>query len=139
MHRRRAGRRGKRLCFATMEQFKTLFDEATRGGLPLIVNFVNNFYGMGGQPVGETGGFGVLARMGAGLNPRADARRANRRLQSAGRDRCDRPQARNPAAAAMVRSCSTRSPTGFLATRRRMRRRIATRARSTSGAGSIPF
>ena len=57
------------LCFATMDQFKTLFDEATRGGLPLIVNFVNNFYGMGGQPVGETGGFGVLARIGAGLNP----------------------------------------------------------------------
>ncbi len=57
------------LCFATMEQFKTLFDEAHRGGLPLIMNFVNNFYGMGGQPVGETGGFGILARMGAGLNP----------------------------------------------------------------------
>ncbi|MBC8104122.1 MAG: dehydrogenase [Cytophagales bacterium] len=57
------------LCFATMEQFKTLFDEAHRGGLPLIVNFVNNFYGMGGQPVGETGGFGILARLGAGLNP----------------------------------------------------------------------
>ncbi|MCS6775530.1 MAG: thiamine pyrophosphate-dependent enzyme [Chloroherpetonaceae bacterium] len=57
------------LCFATMDQFKILWDEAHRGGLPLIVNFVNNFYGMGGQPVGETGGFGVLARMGAGLNP----------------------------------------------------------------------
>jgi 2-oxoisovalerate dehydrogenase E1 component len=57
------------LCFATMEQFKTLFDERTRGGLPIIINFVNNFYGMGGQPVGETGGFGILARMGAGLNP----------------------------------------------------------------------
>ncbi|MDX1934935.1 MAG: thiamine pyrophosphate-dependent enzyme [Capsulimonadales bacterium] len=57
------------LCFATMEQFKTLFDASVRGGLPLIMNFVNNFYGMGGQPVGETGGFGVLARLGAGLNP----------------------------------------------------------------------
>jgi 2-oxoisovalerate dehydrogenase E1 component len=57
------------LCFATMEQFKTLWPEAVRGGLPIIVNFVNNFYGMGGQPVGETGGFGILARMGAGLNP----------------------------------------------------------------------
>ena len=57
------------LCFATMEQFKSLWDKAVRGGLPLIVNFVNNFYGMGGQPVGETGGFGILARMGAGLNP----------------------------------------------------------------------
>lgn len=57
------------LCFATMDQFKGLWDEAHRGGLPLIMNFVNNFYGMGGQPVGETGGFGVLARLGAGLNP----------------------------------------------------------------------
>ena len=57
------------LCFATMEQFKTLWDESVRGGLPLIINFVNNFYGMGGQPVGETGGFGVLARLGAGVAP----------------------------------------------------------------------
>lgn len=57
------------LCFATMEQFKTLWDQAHRGGLPLIVNFNNNFYGMGGQPEGETMGFGMLARIGAGLNP----------------------------------------------------------------------
>ncbi|MBX3730614.1 MAG: dehydrogenase [Candidatus Sumerlaeia bacterium] len=57
------------LCFATMDQFKELWDEAHRGGLPLIVNFINNFYGMGGQPVGETMGFKVLARLGAGLNP----------------------------------------------------------------------
>lgn len=57
------------LCFATMEQFRTLWDEQHRGGLPIIMNFVNNFYGMGGQPVGETGGFGILARLGVGLNP----------------------------------------------------------------------
>ncbi len=57
------------LCFATMEQFRTLWDEAYRRGLPLIMNFVNNFYGMGGQPFGETSGMQVLARMGAGLNP----------------------------------------------------------------------
>ncbi|MBM3494098.1 MAG: dehydrogenase, partial [Armatimonadetes bacterium] len=57
------------LCFATMDQFKTLWDEAHRGGLPFIMNFVNNFYGMGGQPVGETMGFNVLARLGAGLTP----------------------------------------------------------------------
>ena len=56
------------LCFATMEQFRSLWDEVHRGGLPIIMNFVNNFYGMGGQPVGETGGFGILARMGVGLN-----------------------------------------------------------------------
>lgn len=57
------------LCFATMDQFKTLWEGAYRGGLPYIMNFVNNFYGMGGQPVGETMGFGVLARLGAGLTP----------------------------------------------------------------------
>ena len=57
------------ICFATMDQFKQLWDEAHRGGLPLVFNFVNNFYGMGGQPVGETMGFRVLARLGAGINP----------------------------------------------------------------------
>jgi 2-oxoisovalerate dehydrogenase E1 component len=57
------------LCFATMDQFKELWDKEHRGGLPLIVNFVNNFYGMGGQPVGETMGFKILARLGAGMNP----------------------------------------------------------------------
>jgi len=57
------------LCFATMDQFRTLWDEAHRGGLPLIVNFVNNFYGMGGQTAGETMGFGILARLGAGMRP----------------------------------------------------------------------
>jgi 2-oxoisovalerate dehydrogenase E1 component len=57
------------ICFATMDQFKRLWEESHRGGLPLIINFVNNFYGMGGQPVGETMGFQVLARLGAGVNP----------------------------------------------------------------------
>ena len=57
------------ICFATMDQFKELWDKSHRGGLPLILNFVNNFYGMGGQPVGETMGFKVLARLGAGVNP----------------------------------------------------------------------
>lgn len=57
------------ICFATMDQFRLLWDEEHRGGLPLILNFVNNFYGMGGQPVGETMGFRVLARLGAGVNP----------------------------------------------------------------------
>jgi 2-oxoisovalerate dehydrogenase E1 component len=57
------------ICFATMDQFKLLWEESHRGGLPLIFNFVNNFYGMGGQPVGETMGFGILARLGAGVNP----------------------------------------------------------------------
>jgi len=64
------------LCFATMDQFKTLWDEHHRGGLPFIMNFMDNFYGMGGQPVGETMGFQYLARLGAGINP--DAMHAER-------------------------------------------------------------
>ncbi|MBM3333622.1 dehydrogenase [Candidatus Sumerlaeota bacterium] len=64
------------ICLATMDQYKNLWDKAHRGGLPLIFNFVNNFYGMGGQPEGETMGFGMLARMGAGVNP--DQMRAER-------------------------------------------------------------
>jgi 2-oxoisovalerate dehydrogenase E1 component len=57
------------LCLATMDQYKLLWEGAYKGGLPLIVNFMNNHYGMGGQPCGETMGFGVLARIGAGVNP----------------------------------------------------------------------
>ncbi len=57
------------ICFATMDQFHELWDEKHRGGLPIIFNFVNNFYGMGGQPMGETMGFKILARLGAGVNP----------------------------------------------------------------------
>ncbi len=57
------------ISFATMDQFKTLWDEPYRGGLPLIFNFMNNQYGMGGQTAGETMGYGILARVGAGVNP----------------------------------------------------------------------
>ncbi|OHD69668.1 MAG: dehydrogenase, partial [Spirochaetes bacterium RBG_16_67_19] len=38
---------------------------------PILFNFFNNFYGMGGQPEGETMGFRQLARLGAGVNPEA--------------------------------------------------------------------
>ena len=57
------------IAFATMDQFKLLWDKDHNGGLPFILNFVNNFYGMGGQPVGETMGLKILARLGAGVNP----------------------------------------------------------------------
>lgn len=57
------------LCLATMSQYKQLWEEPVRGGLPLIVNFYDNFYGMGGQTFGETMGFDVLARIGVALNP----------------------------------------------------------------------
>ena len=55
--------------FGSMDQFKQLWDEAHKGGLPIIFNFFNNLYGMGGQTVGETMAYNVLARVGAGVNP----------------------------------------------------------------------
>ncbi len=57
------------LCLATMDQYTDLWEGEYKGGLPLIINFMNNHYGMGGQPGGETMGFEILARVGAGLNP----------------------------------------------------------------------
>ncbi len=57
------------ICFSTMEQYRTLWNKDLGGGLPLIINCVNNHYGMGGQTNGETMGFKILARLGAGVNP----------------------------------------------------------------------
>lgn len=54
--------------FAGMAQLDTLMDEKHRGGLPVVFFVVNNFYGMGGQPIGETMAFDRLSRIGAGIN-----------------------------------------------------------------------
>lgn len=54
---------------AAMDQYKYLWDEEYKGGLPIIFNFFNNHYGMGGQTSGETMAYGMLARVGAGINP----------------------------------------------------------------------
>ena len=64
------------LNFAAMTQYETLWPEDRKGGLPIIFNFMNNFYGMGGQTSTETMGYDVMARMGAGVN--ADAMHAER-------------------------------------------------------------
>ena len=40
-----------------------------KGGLPVIINIMDNQYGMGGQTRGETMGFDFAARIGAGVNP----------------------------------------------------------------------
>ena len=55
--------------FAAMDQFTTLWDEAHRGGLPIIYNIFNNGYGMGGQTTGETMAYGFASRLGAGITP----------------------------------------------------------------------
>lgn len=57
--------------FAAMDQFRTLWREEDGGNPPILFNFFNNFYGMGGQTFGETMGYDVLARVGAALNPEA--------------------------------------------------------------------
>ena len=57
------------IAFATMDQYKKLWEGDMNGGLPLIFNFFNNQYAMGGQTNGETMGYEILARMGAGVNP----------------------------------------------------------------------
>jgi 2-oxoisovalerate dehydrogenase E1 component len=57
------------LNFAAMDQFNTLWEGDMKGGLPLIINVFNNKYGMGGQTQGETMGYGIPARIGAGVNP----------------------------------------------------------------------
>lgn len=57
------------LSMAAMDQFKMLWEESHKGGLPIIFNFFNNMYGMGGQTAGETMGYEMLARVGAGVNP----------------------------------------------------------------------
>lgn len=64
------------LAFATMDQFHKLWSGDMKGGLPLIINIMNNQYGMGGQTCGETMGYQIAARIGAGLN--ADQMHAER-------------------------------------------------------------
>ena len=59
------------MMFAAMDQFRNLWRPEDGGNPPILFNFFNNFYGMGGQTDGETMGYDVLARVGAGVNPEA--------------------------------------------------------------------
>jgi 2-oxoisovalerate dehydrogenase E1 component len=59
------------MMFAAMDQYRTLWDDELGGAPPILFNFMNNFYGMGGQTIGETMGFDILARVGMGVNPEA--------------------------------------------------------------------
>ena len=56
------------LNFSSMSQFTNLWDDAHKGGLPIIFSIANNFYGMGGQTHGETMAWDMMARLGAGVN-----------------------------------------------------------------------
>ena len=55
--------------FAAMDQYKTLWEESKREGMPILFNIFNNGYGMGGQTRGETMAYDMLARIGAGITP----------------------------------------------------------------------
>lgn len=57
------------MTFTAMDQFKQLWSDEMKGGLPVIINIMDNQYGMGGQTRGETMGFDFAARIGAGVNP----------------------------------------------------------------------
>jgi 2-oxoisovalerate dehydrogenase E1 component len=61
------------LMLAAMDQYRTLWPEDAGGAPPILFNFMNNFYGMGGQPFGETMGFGQfgVTRVGLAVNPEA--------------------------------------------------------------------
>ncbi|MDR2930069.1 MAG: dehydrogenase [Propionibacteriaceae bacterium] len=88
------------MSFAAMDQYRTLWPEEAQGRPPVLFTFFDNFYGMGAQTRGETMGFDMLARIGAGVDPEAmhaervdgydpmavaDATRRKKALLSAGR------------------------------------------------------
>lgn len=63
------------LMLAAMDQYTTLWGDMA-GAPPYMLNVFNNFYGMGGQTLGETMGYGTPARIGYGVN--ADGMHAER-------------------------------------------------------------
>jgi len=64
------------MTFASMDQFRTLWEGDMRGGLPVLFSIMDNQYAMGGQTRGETMGYDFAARIGAGFRP--DAMQAER-------------------------------------------------------------
>ncbi|MBR4894815.1 MAG: dehydrogenase [Clostridia bacterium] len=60
------------LNFASMDQITKLWGmdgKYSDEGMPILFNVFNNFYGMGGQTMGETMGYTNPARLAAGFNP----------------------------------------------------------------------
>ena len=60
------------LNFASMDQITKLWGMGGKysdEGMPILFNVFNNFYGMGGQTMGETMGFTSPARLAAGFTP----------------------------------------------------------------------
>ena len=67
--------------FASMDQITKLWGmdgKFSDAGMPILFNVFNNHYGMGGQTRGETMGWDMAARLGAGFNPnQMNAERVN--------------------------------------------------------------
>lgn len=57
------------LMMSAMDQYRNLWEGDMKGGLPFLLNVMDNQYAMGGQTRGETMGYNFLARIGAGVNP----------------------------------------------------------------------
>ena len=55
--------------FASMGQYKTLWEKPFNRRPPVLFSFTNNFYAMGGQTRGETMAWDRLSRIGAGISP----------------------------------------------------------------------
>ena len=73
-----------------MAQYDRLWPAQFHGGLPVLFLFVNNFYAMGGQTIGETAG-ARLMRQPSTQNPHrplqgADAREPALQRSARGRD-----------------------------------------------------
>ncbi len=58
------------LMISAMDQIRTLWGK-DGGGMPILFNINDNFYGMGGQTRGETMGYDMVARIAAGVLPSA--------------------------------------------------------------------
>ncbi|MEG1548657.1 MAG: thiamine pyrophosphate-dependent enzyme [Clostridia bacterium] len=56
------------LMMSAMDQVRTLWGK-DGGGMPIIFHINDNFYGMGGQTMGETMGYGMVARIASGVSP----------------------------------------------------------------------
>ncbi len=65
------------MTFASMDQYRELWPDEYKGGLPIIYNFNNNHYGMGGQTKGETMAYDDLARLGCIAKNQMNAERIN--------------------------------------------------------------
>ncbi len=118
------------MMFAAMDQYRQLWPGGSAATPPILFNFFNNFYGMGGQTDGETMGYEHAGPRRRRRESRRHARRAGGRLQPAGGGRRDRPQEEDPPGRARARCCWTRSPTGSPGTPRRMPPPTAPRRRS---------